>query len=181
MSNNVKLNERSLKGAATRVGIPWKIYKEKREQGLFHCCYCREWLPRNAFVPNKGRACGVSTSCAPCLKDWQENTIGGRYSTYKSKAKRRGISFLLSKNEFATLWQQDCYYCGAQVHSIGIDRIKNDVGYVLSNCVPCCSICNMMKHSHHQDEWLKHVAAIFQRHSRQAKHISLSGNGYWKR
>jgi hypothetical protein len=34
----------------------------------------------------------------------------------------------------------------------GIDRVDNSIGYVTSNIVPCCQICNMMNTRYHQNK-----------------------------
>jgi hypothetical protein len=42
----------------------------------------------------------------------------------------------------------------------GIDRVKPDAGYIPSNCVPCCGVCNFMKRNHTYREFLFHCAKI---------------------
>lgn len=42
----------------------------------------------------------------------------------------------------------------------GIDRFDNNIHYILSNCVPCCKICNRMKHTMTAQEWLDHLDRI---------------------
>jgi hypothetical protein len=57
------------------------------------------------------------------------------------------------------LFKKECYYCGEKNYACindyiddkckskfcGIDRMDNNIGYTIDNCVPCCIICNMMK------------------------------------
>ena len=41
-----------------------------------------------------------------------------------------------------------CFYCEKFSENrsyCGIDRVDNDIGYILSNCVSCCSNCNDIK------------------------------------
>ena len=42
----------------------------------------------------------------------------------------------------------------------GIDRVDNKIGYVVGNCVPCCTACNDMKKDKEKDNFLIHVQKI---------------------
>ncbi len=87
-------------------------------------------------------------------------TLQGRYSQYKRSAKKRGLPFELTEEQFASLWQKNCSYCGDPIETIGLDRINNTKGYVLDNVVPCCDTCNRMKLDLTQDNWLNHMRKI---------------------
>ena len=80
------------------------------------------------------------------------------YNSYNSNALRRNYKFELSKSEFFNIITKNCYYCGAKPNNVqkgvnnndnyfysGIDRIDNNIGYNIDNCVPCCKICNRVK------------------------------------
>lgn len=90
---------------------------------------------------------------------WRQ-TFKGRLLSYKRAAKKRNIGWLLSDDEFKQYWQQPCYYCGIDIETIGIDRIENDKGYFVENCVPCCTICNSMKMSLSQYEFTNKIKKI---------------------
>ena len=80
-------------------------------------------------------------------------------SIYKSNARKRGISFDLSYIQFETLVDGECYFCGDtggntlrkrgydDYSYTGIDRVDNSIGYIPSNCISCCSWCNMAKNN----------------------------------
>ena len=80
-------------------------------------------------------------------------------SIYKSNAKKRNIIFDLTYHQFEALVDSRCYFCGDaggntlrkknydDYNYTGIDRIDNEVGYLPSNCVPCCSWCNRAKNN----------------------------------
>ncbi len=75
----------------------------------------------------------------------QRSTPQGMLWLYKSNAKRRDLQFDLSIEDIKEhFWEKDCRYCGTSGTS-GIDRVDNSMGYVLSNAVPCCTTCNLMK------------------------------------
>lgn len=42
----------------------------------------------------------------------------------------------------------------------GIDRIMNEKGYSISNCVPCCTTCNMMKKALTEEEFFNHIKRV---------------------
>lgn len=77
---------------------------------------------------------------------------------YKASAKRRGIKYNLTEEQFAEITKKDCHYCGvkpsnkanqkdtngAYIYN-GLDRIDNSKGYEIGNIVPCCHICNGAK------------------------------------
>ena len=43
---------------------------------------------------------------------------------------------------------------------VGIDRIDSSIGYVVENCVPCCTLCNRMKSNLSGREFIAHVDRI---------------------
>lgn len=95
-------------------------------------------------------------------------------SNYKTRAKKRGLEFELTFEQFLKITAQKCHYCGeppAQKHIVnrkwqtafiynGIDRINNSMGYTNLNCVPCCKICNTMKGTLDYDTFKKQVKKI---------------------
>jgi hypothetical protein len=79
---------------------------------------------------------------------------------YKYEAKKRGLKWDLTEEQFKGLTQQNCYYCGAKPNQScfsthnwlngeyiynGLDRIDNTKGYTIDNVVPCCRQCNQAK------------------------------------
>lgn len=84
----------------------------------------------------------------------------GRLRSYKNGAKQRNISFNLTEDEFFSFWQKPCYYCNSEIETIGIDRKDSSIGYIFNNCVPCCIICNMMKKTYKEEEWLEQMINI---------------------
>lgn len=96
------------------------------------------------------------------------------YNSYRSNAKRRGLDFDLTKDEFHAVTQRPCSYCGQepkQEHRLtksahgfytysGIDRIDNATGYVAENSVPCCGQCNKAKGTMSETEFLAWVSKV---------------------
>ena len=92
---------------------------------------------------------------------------------YCNGAKKRGLSFELTREQFGDLTKQDCWYCGAkpaqkassnEVKDFylynGIDRVENDKGYIFANCVPCCGRCNRMKSNLSAEDFINQTKKI---------------------
>jgi hypothetical protein len=92
--------------------------------------------------------------------DLWRKTLKGCYSTYRKDSRHRGYSFNLTIEEFETFWKKPCFYCGNEIETIGIDRVDNNKGYQLDNCVSCCTICNRMKMDHSLMDWINHIKKI---------------------
>lgn len=115
-------------------------------------------------------------------KDDGVASFNALYRKYINGAKRRGYDFDLSKDEFKELTSDNCYYCGSVPLSgnygyvyrngdyiyNGIDRVNNEEGYVLNNCVSCCTVCNKMKHMLTKEYFLNHISKILE-HQRSIK------------
>ena len=89
-------------------------------------------------------------------KAWQRayrETPAGKFSQYRRRAKIRNIPFLIEFQQFEDLWQKPCYYCGAEIKTIGLDRVDNDGPYHIDNVVPCCAPCNQSKFTSTLEEW----------------------------
>lgn len=71
----------------------------------------------------------------------------------------RGYNFELTLEQFANLIINNCYYCNNinKKGFNGIDRMDNNIGYLIENCVPSCSICNYMKGSKSKEDYLKYI------------------------
>lgn len=93
----------------------------------------------------------------------QNQKLEGRYFLYKRNATRKGREFGLTLEQFEEITSQPCHYCGGYTENkefCGIDRVDNDVGYVLENCVPCCFRCNAWKGKLTTEEFLNHAKDI---------------------
>lgn len=98
------------------------------------------------------------------------------YTAYKSRAKSKGRVFPLTQEKFREITQNDCHYCGIEPRQVfaykyrgladestqpiadpyvynGIDRIDSSLGYQESNCIACCSFCNLAKLDYTKEEF----------------------------
>lgn len=138
--------------------------KKKNGKSSLWLCQCK---CGNMTTVEKGNL-KISKSCG-CLrgakiKSKNEHVLNIIFNGYINKSKERNLEFKLSKDEFLKFITDICYYCGSKglsetkyitkrniitgyLKHNGIDRINNDLGYLLSNCVTCCKICNRAKSS----------------------------------
>jgi len=105
---------------------------------------------------------GSEYRCEECSWDnrrkYENSALGQLYIGYIGSARIRNLPFHISYDDFCFLVSQQCHYCGAEPRNIkrpksretksnsaqanGLDRIINNLGYFISNVVPCCSTCN---------------------------------------
>ena len=95
---------------------------------------------------------------------------------YSNGAEVRSLLFKISKKYFIKLVTSDCYYCGNtpqqtcysaelkenKVKRNGIDRIDNNIGYIKSNCVPCCKTCNFEKRAQTYEQFIENTKRRFE-------------------
>jgi hypothetical protein len=108
------------------------------------------------------------------------------YDKYKQNARRRGISFNLSMEEFLEITQKNCFYCGCPpsnhenkpqnygdyVYS-GIDRVDNNKPYIKDNVVPCCGDCNHAKFKQTKEQFFSWVEKVYNHSIRPHSSIGL--------
>lgn len=93
-------------------------------------------------------------------------SLKSRYKKYEIGAKKRGLSFELSLDEFDEITKMPCEYCGGYSDELngikfnGVDRIVSSEGYTSKNSVPCCEMCNRMKLDYDLEDFLEHVKKI---------------------
>lgn len=84
------------------------------------------------------------------------------FKSYRNSAISRTVPFELTKEAFLSFWRKPCHYCGSDIESIGIDRVVNDIGYIITNVVSCCKVCNWMKRAMTSLQFITHVKKIYQ-------------------
>ena len=155
-------------GMLTAIRSTW----ESNKRGYVWECICD--CGKKCFYPAKDLTSHNVISCG-CIKSpkSEQFIIEKLYSRYKKSAKKRKIEFDLPIFDFTSLIKSDCFYCGASpkrrynhnkpsllAHG-GVDRVDNNVGYVVFNCVPCCGNCNRMKFKSSKECFLEHIRRIY--------------------
>jgi hypothetical protein len=77
-----------------------------------------------------------------------------RYSFHKDSAVRQGYDFQLTLDDFLKFWNNNCFYCGEDIHGVSLDLIDGTQGYNIVNCIPCCKSCKKFKGNLRQEEFL---------------------------
>ena len=147
-------------------------------------CRCHRCGATTIVRTDRLRSSKEPQACDNCINDLQKIRTTERYNKvygcsgaeYEQKhhdaeriykiqygAKERNIAYLLTDEQATKLLHGDCYYCG-QPHADGIDRYNSNQGYTLSNCVPCCKVCNIMKNKFDSKTFFKHIKLIYERH-----------------
>lgn len=147
----------------------------------FKCqCECgkEKIIKLNSLIMKKTQSCGCLQIASAKSKDpWLSE-----FNYVRNAAKKRGLAWDLTRNQFQTLCSKPCHYCNSSPSTTthrkgiiknGIDRVNNKLGYWLSNCVPCCKMCNIAKHTWDLDEfhtWVKKIYShmnVTQKNTRQ--------------
>ena len=99
--------------------------------------------------------------------------IGLLMKRYLSNAARRRLSFELTRDQFEAIVLSACIYCGdppsssvVQRHTVaytGIDRRDSTSGYTWDNSASCCKVCNRMKMSMSDGDFVRHCLRVAER------------------
>ena len=162
--------------------IAIKPTKERVDSKVVWLCKCdcgkeHKAVSRN-LVTGDTRSCGCwkeewLSKCPTKLKKG-EAAFNQLYGNYKRQAKIRKYVFNLSKEEFFDLTKQNCSYCGAKPYQKakgkhlngvytynGVDRLNNNLGYTVENCVACCGICNRAKDTMSTKEFIDWISRVY--------------------
>lgn len=144
-------------------------------------CKCgkRQRICLNNVRSGSSKCCGKKPCrTRKCEKDPETGYRAILY-VYKKHAHERNFKFDLTLSQCKTLFLQNCIYCGIKPEQIyrlfyprttnertipvlynGIDRIDSKKGYSLTNCVPCCKICNRAKSDMSLEEFEKWIERL---------------------
>lgn len=134
-------------------------------------CDCGAVIERNSNSLMQSKRLNFINSCG-CSnkKGYGYNAMINLYFSYKRAAKNRKLAFNLSKKGFMKLTSQNCYYCkiepkqtyykkgsnGNYIYN-GVDRMNNNLGYSIKNCVTCCKLCNRAKNNMPYEDFIEYI------------------------
>lgn len=160
-----------------RLTVIRDIENEKRSLCLCKCECGKEITTRkDALKAGRTISCGCyHKEKLKKGKTSEEVLIRNIFNSYKNNAKKRKICFELNSEDFESIIRKKCAYCGRDwsnkrisnydqdIYFLynGIDRVDSKKGYILDNCVPCCSTCNMAKSSMALDEFFSWVSCVY--------------------
>jgi len=185
------LGENGLKNRIKRMGLKMigkkfnKLtvieFSYRKENQFYWKCLCD--CGNETIVPTNTLRFGKTKSCGCFLLTKNKPGISGLkqiYLIYKKTAKRRGIIFDLTIEEFKDITSKNCSYCGVEPSAIssyrrnektseytsykfnGIDRIDSNKGYEKGNIAACCKHCNYIKNNSTVGELKNHVIKIYE-------------------
>ena len=108
-------------------------------------------------------------------REWRYSSPAGILECLRSSAKKRGIEFLLEKEQFAKWYnkqEKKCHYCKRTFEEckkdslneskkrFTIDRTNNDKGYLQDNIVLSCYRCNAVKSNYFTEEEMLKIGDI---------------------
>lgn len=132
------------------------------------------------------RSCGC-LSLKNKYSDKLMSTKLSLYNHYRIYARRRkhNYSFTLTFDEFYTITQQPCFYCGEPPRQRyylshlrkefiynGLDRVDSSKGYEMGNVVSCCGHCNRAKLLRSIDDFKSWVKQCYE-HMNLAEYVSV--------
>ncbi len=166
-------------GRLTAVMDIGSIKNGKSRVRLWSCaCDCGKTIKKRSSQLTQGKvaSCGclrADTARARVSLPEGESGFNALFGHYVSGAKRRGLPFWLTREQFRGLTSSVCHYCGAAPAAIsqiprgrggyvhnGVDRKNNRLGYDSENSVACCAPCNFFKGSMDEPEFLEKIATI---------------------
>jgi hypothetical protein len=140
--------------------------------------FCRCSCGNTKFVWAASLLNGTSKGCRNCYeanrcitKPVNHAARTAVLSRYKCSARNRQLAWALSEQQFDVITKTICFYCGIEPSKTqssrrgiytynGIDRVDSSLGYVASNVVACCELCNQAKSDltvSEFDSWIKRV------------------------
>lgn len=173
-------------GQLTVVSDPIKPRKDGKfkNRETFICkCSCGTELECSGTNLRNGR----SKNCWDCAwrfrSENSKNQVSQMEQLYNNRIvircrdSKHAIENNLSLEDFSKIVSQNCAYCGQPPRYIkmfnnrkynnsndffanGIDRIDNDKGYSIENCVPSCTDCNRMKLDMTRENFLNKISQI---------------------
>jgi len=157
---------RSRISKALELGLVSSVgeFEQKTNAGYDLCFSCRQWkLVDEFYWDNKSKGIRHHT-CGKCVYASRKNnqtSVQRLLYQYRQNANFRGYDFDLTLEDFESLKDKVCFYCGVD-QKLGFDRIDNSIGYIASNVVPCCWSCNHMKYKSSKEEWFEHIKKVLE-------------------
>lgn len=187
-------------GRLTVLEREWEKTTRKNKWKVYWKCQCdcgNVTIVRAEHLKENGkshtRSCGCIQKEKARINGRQKKLPIGEHSArkvfydYRMRAKKKELTFFLTRATFNQIIRQDCFYCGCRPANKhvngkdstdfliynGIDRKDSALGYETDNIVPCCAKCNYAKSDTHIDEFLKWIKKVHEKSCNNPK----SGSG----
>ena len=150
----VQYNDRKEKGLCTMCGKEMEKLTTGIKEGLIQKCQdCYDTIRKVEEKRERERNYSLERMLNP----------ERHYREYAASAIKKNVEFTITLEEFSELVTDACYYCKTykQNEVIGIDRIDSFKGYIQTNVVPACEICNSMKKQLTMKEFASHIELLY--------------------
>ena len=157
-----------------RLIVTDRLKKCKNNTKRLCICDCgkRTWVATSALISGHTKSCGCYR--VDCRKLPFGIAVRNQIlDDYKRGAKSRKLIWKLTDKYFDKLLKDRCYFCGILPQTTrgarrnngnftynGIDRLDSKIGYIKSNVVSCCKVCNRAKSDMSLKEfisWIKNI------------------------
>jgi hypothetical protein len=158
----------------SRLIILERVGKNKHGAQLLRClCDCgNETIVTYSNFFRKDAKRTRSCGCFAREQSFSKQTWEVEFRRYeKGNAQKRGLDFNLTLDQFKVICNLQCFYCKADpqikthvgtAYRSSIDRLDSSIGYLKTNCVPCCAVCQFMKGSLSYDDFINQIKIINQ-------------------
>lgn len=132
------------------------------------CTVCLKTKNSRSFYRKVGGVGGRTAACRLCMLEKNKiqraknataikayrnksrrNNPQIRFTRARSAAKRRGLKWTITLEQYIPLATANCNYCDGFFSRVttggGLDRLDNSKGYEPDNVVPCCTTCNVVR------------------------------------
>lgn len=111
------------------------------------CARCKTEKSVDSFKDIKRRSGGLSkfSYCRDCERQYAiDNAHRILNNAYREMDRKRGLDFGITDEFTNEMIRKPCVYCGgiSDCGYNGLDRIDNNVGHTIENCVTACKECN---------------------------------------
>lgn len=154
-----------------------------KNKGHINLCKCT--CGNEVLVPSTYLKTGRSKNCKECsfrnreLNKLQITQIDQVFKRLVlDRCKKNNIEVTINSKQYENIGKQNCYYCGNSpqktqrfsnrkyvntepMYLNGLDRLDNNKGYILENCVSCCTSCNYSKHILNENEFKEKIIKIY--------------------
>lgn len=92
------------------------------------------------------------------LKNVKLNELQKKYISYRKRMIKRGLEYDISFESFEKKINGKCKYCGEKANAV--DRIDSSKGYTERNTQPICNMCNHMKFTYSETDFINKIKKI---------------------
>jgi len=123
---------------ASLYNIPYNALRQRHSKS-------KNYSPEEIIFGRMRKDKNAMRSVHQIKKDEIYTKASKMVSAYRCRDKKKGVSCDITPHWFIeNILKKECSYCG-DIHNVGCDRLDNSKGHIMSNVVPCCYRCNVIR------------------------------------